>query len=244
MSEAFISRSNSTTSLSSSHSHTNQQNNAFNPSVKPVPFQSFMSEDTDIDLNLRVTNYEDVVRQLDVYYGHVKRKILSFQGASLGLFPATSKDKKIADVRTSVYCAMAVWALYQAYRRIDDDRGRSHELSQSAVKCMRATLLCWMRQATQVEEFKQNQKEMNALHSRFNLEHGGEIPGGISMHLQDQQQAQWQANGRTNLKPGPATVPPAVLPESGGTAAGPVTVPSAGPIGRNCLRAIPLNFLC
>ncbi|CAG0883522.1 unnamed protein product [Cyprideis torosa] len=184
MSEAFISRSNSTTSLSSSHSHTNQQNNAFNPSVKPVPFQSFMSEDTDIDLNLRVTNYEDVVRQLDVYYGHVKRKILSFQGASLGLFPATSKDKKIADVRTSVYCAMAVWALYQAYRRIDDDRGRSHELSQSAVKCMRATLLCWMRQATQVEEFKQNQKEMNALHSRFNLEHGGEIPGGISMHLQ------------------------------------------------------------
>ena len=35
-------------------------------------------------------------------------------------------------------------------RRIDDDKGRTHELAQSAVKCMRGILACWIRQADKV----------------------------------------------------------------------------------------------
>lgn len=35
-------------------------------------------------------------------------------------------------------------------RRIDDDKGHTYELSQSAVKCMRGILSCWLRQADRV----------------------------------------------------------------------------------------------
>ena len=44
-----------------------------------------------------------------------------------------------------MYCAAAIWSLYQAYRRIDDDRGKSYELGQSAVKAMRGILECWIK---------------------------------------------------------------------------------------------------
>jgi len=54
-------------------------------------------------------------------------------------------------------------------RRIDDDRGRAHELSQSAVKCMRGILECWLHQADKVEKFKQSQTPKNALHSVFHM---------------------------------------------------------------------------
>lgn len=77
-------------------------------------------------------------------------------------------------VRDSVYCAAAIWSLYQAYRRIDDDRGKSHELGQSAVKCMRGILECWIKQADRVELFKQRQCTAHALHVKFHI-HTGEI---------------------------------------------------------------------
>lgn len=35
-------------------------------------------------------------------------------------------------------------------RRIDDDKGRTHELEYSAIKCMRGILYCYMRQANKV----------------------------------------------------------------------------------------------
>jgi phosphorylase kinase alpha/beta subunit len=35
-------------------------------------------------------------------------------------------------------------------RRIDDDKGRTYELEQSAVKCMRGILFCYMRQSHKV----------------------------------------------------------------------------------------------
>lgn len=58
------------------------------------------------------------------------------------------------------------------FRRIDDDRGKSYELGQSAVKCMRGILACWVRQAEQVELFKKHQCNKHALHSKFNLKNG------------------------------------------------------------------------
>ena len=36
-------------------------------------------------------------------------------------------------------------------RQVDDDKGRNYELEQSAVKCMRGILFCYMRQAAKVK---------------------------------------------------------------------------------------------
>ncbi|XP_059060592.1 probable phosphorylase b kinase regulatory subunit beta isoform X4 [Achroia grisella] len=118
---------------------------------------------------LKISNYEDTVRQLDIYYAIVKRQLLRFQSPITGLFPMLSTDLHIGSVRDSIYCAVAVWGLYQAYRRIDDDRGKSHELGQSTVKCMRGILECWVKQSARVEAFKTRQSAAHALHVKFHL---------------------------------------------------------------------------
>lgn len=110
------------------------------------------------------------VEKLNEFYFRFKRQILQYQSCTLGLFPSIGSKKnrsQTAHVRDSIYCAVAVWALAQAYRRIDDDRGRFHELSQASVKCMRGILYCWIRQAEKVEVFKKNQSPECALHSVF-----------------------------------------------------------------------------
>ncbi|GFG40372.1 hypothetical protein Cfor_00569 [Coptotermes formosanus] len=91
----------------------------------------------EIDMSLKLSNYEDTVRQLDVYYGLGPR-----------------------------------WAVS---RRIDDDRGKSYELGQSAVKCMRGILECWIKQAPRIELFKKNQCNKHALHCKFHLTTGAEV---------------------------------------------------------------------
>ncbi|EPQ16476.1 Phosphorylase b kinase regulatory subunit beta [Myotis brandtii] len=62
-----------------------------------------------------------------------------------------------------------------AYRRIDDDKGRTHELEHSAVKCMRGILYCYMRQADKVQQFKQDPRPTTCLHSVFNVRTGDEV---------------------------------------------------------------------
>ncbi|XP_059481695.1 probable phosphorylase b kinase regulatory subunit beta isoform X2 [Neocloeon triangulifer] len=125
--------------------------------------------------HLKTSNYEQTVHQLDIYYGTVKRQLLRYQSCINGLFPVVSNDLTVGSVRDSVYCAAAVWSLYQAYRRIDDDRGKSYELGQSAVKCMRGILECWIKQAPRVEQFKKNQSLQHALHCKFHLTTGAQI---------------------------------------------------------------------
>nr|CAD7426552.1 unnamed protein product [Timema monikensis] len=137
-----------------------------------IPVRQGSIGDVDIDMSLKISNYEDTVRQLDIYYGLVKRQLLRYQSSITGLFPVLSTDEKLASVRDSLYCAAAVWSLYQAYRsgkRIDDDRGKSYELGQSAVKCMRGILECWIKQAPRIELFKVNQCNKHALHCKFHL---------------------------------------------------------------------------
>ncbi|XP_057325628.1 probable phosphorylase b kinase regulatory subunit beta isoform X1 [Microplitis mediator] len=131
--------------------------------------------DFDIDMFLKISNYEDTVKQLDFYYGIIKRQILRYQSCITGLFPQVSNDKTVGSVRESIYCAASIWSLYQAYRRIDDDRGKSHDLGQSAVKCMRGILECWIRQSDRIEMFKLNQCNRHALHCKFHLDTGNEI---------------------------------------------------------------------
>ncbi|XP_046386371.1 probable phosphorylase b kinase regulatory subunit beta isoform X1 [Ischnura elegans] len=131
--------------------------------------------DIDVDPHLKITRkYEETVRKLDGHYGLVKRQLLRYQSSITGLFPVLSTDEHVGSVRESIYCAAAVWSLHQAYRRIDDDRGKSYELGQSAVKCMRGILECWEKQAGRVEAFKANQCSKHALHSKFHL-YSGEV---------------------------------------------------------------------
>ncbi|XP_065573924.1 probable phosphorylase b kinase regulatory subunit beta isoform X2 [Artemia franciscana] len=139
-----------------------------------VERQSSITE-PDIESILKVGNYCDTVNQLDMYYGLVKRQLLRHQSPTTGLFPAQAHNKKVGSVRDSIYCAAAVWALYQAYRRIDDDRGKSYELGQSAVKCIRGILSCWFRETSKVENFKSSQRVEYALHTYFDLATGAEL---------------------------------------------------------------------
>ncbi|CAB1445403.1 unnamed protein product [Pleuronectes platessa] len=95
---------------------------------------------------------EPLWEKLDRYYNAVKTTILNYQSPTTGLFPVkTCSECKEAKVRDSLYCAAGAWALALAYRRIDDNMGRTHELEHSAIKCMRGILYCYMRQADKVE---------------------------------------------------------------------------------------------
>ena len=44
-----------------------------------------------------------------------------------------------------------VFSMFVHIRQVDDDKGRNYELEQSAVKCMRGILFCYMRQAAKVK---------------------------------------------------------------------------------------------
>uniref|UniRef100_A0A8C9FQG7 Phosphorylase b kinase regulatory subunit n=1 Tax=Pavo cristatus TaxID=9049 RepID=A0A8C9FQG7_PAVCR len=86
----------------------------------------------------------------------VKSTLLLHQSPTTGLFPTkTHGDNQKAKVHDNLYCAACSWALALAYRnideRIDDDKGRTHELEHSAIKCMRGILYCYMRQADKVK---------------------------------------------------------------------------------------------
>lgn len=48
----------------------------------------------------------------------VKRQLLRYQSPITGLFPVVTSDTEVGSVRESVYCAAAVWGLYQSYRYI------------------------------------------------------------------------------------------------------------------------------
>ncbi|XP_048576462.1 phosphorylase b kinase regulatory subunit beta [Nematostella vectensis] len=123
---------------------------------------------------------EDQERRLllDRFYHRVKRQILQYQSGSIGLFPlkTSSKDRcRESHVRENIYCAMAAWGVGTAYRHMGDNQGRTYELQQSAVKCMRGILFCYMRQADKVELFKRNQLSENSLHVLFDVNTGDPI---------------------------------------------------------------------
>uniref|UniRef100_A0A8C1AFL8 Phosphorylase b kinase regulatory subunit n=1 Tax=Cyprinus carpio carpio TaxID=630221 RepID=A0A8C1AFL8_CYPCA len=105
-----------------------------------------------------------------------KCTILNYQSPTTGLFSVkTCSTCKEAKVRDSLYCAASIWALALAYRRIDDDMGRTHELEHSAIKCMRGIMYCYMQQSDKVEKFKQDPSPFTCLHSIFNVQTGNEV---------------------------------------------------------------------
>ncbi|NWX25402.1 KPBB kinase, partial [Notiomystis cincta] len=127
-------------------------------------------------INLPKPEGETLWDKLNHYYRIVKSTLLLHQSPTTGLFPAkTYGDNQRAKVHDSLYCAACAWALALAYRRIDDDKGRTHELEHSAIKCMRGILYCYMRQADKVQKFKQDPQPSACLHSVFNAHTGDEV---------------------------------------------------------------------
>nr|XP_014349482.1 PREDICTED: phosphorylase b kinase regulatory subunit beta [Latimeria chalumnae] len=127
-------------------------------------------------INLPRPDHQSSWDRLDRYYRAVKSTILNYQSLTTGLFPTkTFAQCPKAKVRDNLYCAASVWALALAYRRIDDDQGRTYELEHSAVKCMRGILYCYMRQADKVEQFKKDPSPSKCLHSVFDLYTGEEV---------------------------------------------------------------------
>lgn len=145
-------------------------------SGSPRKLQRYGSIYEPLKLSILHPEDEPLWGKLDRYYNAVKYTILNFQSPTTGLFPIkTCSGCKEAKVRDSLYCAASSWALALAYRRIDDDMGRTHELEHSTIKCMRGILYCYMRQADKVEEFKQDPSPSKCLHSVFNVDTGDEV---------------------------------------------------------------------
>ncbi|NWR44707.1 KPBB kinase, partial [Regulus satrapa] len=127
-------------------------------------------------INLPKPEGETLWDKLNHYYRIVKSTLLLYQSPTTGLFPTkTFGTNQKAKVHDSLYCAACAWALALAYRRIDDDKGRTHELEHSAIKCMRGILYCYMRQADKVQKFKQDPKPSACLHSVFDAHTGDEV---------------------------------------------------------------------
>jgi phosphorylase kinase alpha/beta subunit len=122
----------------------------------------------------------ELAHRLDRYYQEIRSIILSRQNPISGLLPASTAvnahgDYTDAWVRDNVYSILAVWGLALAYRKVDDDRGRTYELEHSVVKLMRGLLFAMMRQADKVEKFKQNQNPLDALHAKYDTETGSTV---------------------------------------------------------------------
>ncbi|BAZ40092.1 phosphorylase kinase alphabeta [Calothrix sp. NIES-4101] len=128
--------------------------------------------------------------RLEFYYQQIKTIILNRQNPITGLLPASTAitahgDYTDAWVRDNVYSILAVWGLALAYRKIDDDKGRTYELEHSTVKLMRGLLFAMMRQAHKVEKFKHTQSPLDALHAKYNTATGDIVVGDDEWgHLQ------------------------------------------------------------
>ncbi|HEY9853361.1 MAG TPA: glycoside hydrolase family 15 protein [Leptolyngbyaceae cyanobacterium] len=137
-----------------------------------------------------LNNLTEKQTRLDYYYQQIQVIILNRQNPITGLLPASTAinahgDYTDAWVRDNVYSILAVWGLALAYRKLNQDFGRTYELEQSVVKLMRGLLFCMMRQSHKVECFKQTQSPLDALHAKYNTKTGDVVVGdGEWGHLQ------------------------------------------------------------
>ncbi|MEM8545562.1 MAG: glycoside hydrolase family 15 protein, partial [Cyanobacteria bacterium P01_H01_bin.119] len=135
-------------------------------------------------------NFEDRWQRLNDYYRQIQTVILSRQNPVTGLLPASTAisvhgDYTDAWVRDNVYSILAVWGLALAYRKIDENQGRTYELEQSVVKLMRGLLFAMMQQAPKVEKFKETQHPLDALHAKYDTPTGNTVVGDTEWgHLQ------------------------------------------------------------
>lgn len=71
-------------------------------SRKPYGRQASL-EDINLDQFLKISNYEETIKQLDIYYGIVKRQLLQNQSEITGLFPVLSTDKEVCSYDICTY---------------------------------------------------------------------------------------------------------------------------------------------
>lgn len=134
--------------------------------------------------------FNSLSERLDYYYRQVQTVILARQNPVSGLLPASTAvnvhgDYTDAWVRDNVYSILAVWGLALAYRKIDENQGRTYELEQSVVKLMRGLLTAMMGQAHKVERFKHTQHPLDALHAKYDTATGQPVVGDHEWgHLQ------------------------------------------------------------
>ena len=132
----------------------------------------------------------DLSAKLDTYYQQVQNIILSRQDWVTGLLPASTAINSHGNytdawVRDNVYSILAAWGLALAYRRSNQNQGRTYLLEQSVVKVMRGLLTAMMKQADKVEKFKLSQNPSDALHAKYNTTSGGIVVGDNEWgHLQ------------------------------------------------------------
>lgn len=136
---------------------------------------SIVGLDGDYANQMKPSLREKTIEELDSYYGLVKRQLLRYQSPTSHLFPSLSSNTEHANIRDSIYCSASVWSLYQAYRRLDDDRGKSYELGQSVVACMRGILASWSMQSQKLEQWKLTYSPEMALHTIVDLHTGEEV---------------------------------------------------------------------
>lgn len=131
-----------------------------------------------------------LTERLQDYYHQVKDLILVRQHPVSGLLPASTAvtihgNYTDAWVRDNVYSILAVWGLALAFRKIDENQGRTYELQQSVVKLMRGLLFAMMQQAKKVEYFKESQDPLEALHAKYDTATGSAVVGDNEWgHLQ------------------------------------------------------------
>jgi len=128
--------------------------------------------------------------KLETYFQQVQDIILSRQDWVTGLLPASTAVNEHGNytdawVRDNVYSILAAWGLALAYRRAEDNNGRTYLLEQSVVKLMRGLLTAMMRQSYKVEKFKQSQNPLDALHAKYDTKTGAVVVGDHEWgHLQ------------------------------------------------------------
>lgn len=123
---------------------------------------------------------KEMREKLNNYYDEISSVILSRQHPVTGLLPASTACNQHGDyndawVRDNVYSILSIWGLALAYRKIDDDDGRTYELEQSVVKLMRGLLFSMMRQAPKVEAFKKSHAQWDCLHAKYNTATGDTV---------------------------------------------------------------------
>jgi phosphorylase kinase alpha/beta subunit len=140
-----------------------------------------------VSQGLSTSNLRD---RLDDYYRQIKTIILCRQSPISGLLPASTAitahgDYTDAWVRDNVYSILAVWGLALAYRKLDTEQGRTYELEHSVIKLMRGLLVAMMKQAGKVEQFKQTQLPLDAMHAKYDTRTGDAVVGDHEWgHLQ------------------------------------------------------------
>jgi phosphorylase kinase alpha/beta subunit len=141
-------------------------------------------------MDAKHTMKNDSQIKLDTYYQQVQDVILSKQNWISGLLPASTAVNSHGNytdawVRDNVYSILAAWGLALAYRRNEENQGRTYLLEQSVVKLMRGLLTAMMRQSAKVEKFKQSQNPQDALHAKYDTQSGDSVVGDHEWgHLQ------------------------------------------------------------